>query len=315
MKQKPVIIATEASRYFAEKILTCLGDAEFIDTERKSFGDGEKYYRIMNKERDELLGRDVILVASTHTDDDFAEVMRVGSAAAQYGAHRVIFVMPFFGYASMERASLPGEVVTAKVHATQFSNIPQGDTRNVFFMLDLHTAGLVNYFEGPSLRFELYAENVLTAAIEKLNLTNFMFASADLGRPRWVTHYANYFKTDVAFIRKVRDFEDTKIDAVIGDVKGKTVIIYDDMVRSGNTLIQAADLYLERGAKEVYAVISHLALNNSAVAKKIDESSITKLIATNSHPMSQIKEVKNSKTFQIMDVSPLFCNAIIRLFS
>jgi len=314
MKQKPVIISTEASRYFSKELLKNLSEAEFIDTERKYFGDGEKYYRIMTQQRDELLGRDVILVASTHTDDDFAEVMRVGTAAAQYGAHRLIFVMPFFGYASMERASRPGEVVTAKVHATQLSNIPQGDTRNVFFMLDLHTAGLVNYFEGSSLRFELYAEKIFLEAIKKLNLKSFIFASADLGRPRWVTSYANHFQTDVAFIRKVRQFEDTKIDAVIGEVENKIVIIYDDMIRSGSTLINAANLYLDRGAKEVYAIISHLALNDIGVVKKIESSSISKIITTNSHPMSQIKIVKNSKKFEIMDVSELFCDAIKRLF-
>ena len=97
---------------------------------------------------------------------------------------------------------------------------------------------------------------------------------------------------------------------VIGDVKGKHVIIYDDMTRSASSLIQAAEAYLERGASSVFAVLSHLALNSEAIADLLEKSPIRRIISTNSHPMSQSLKVKTSQKFIIKDVSPLFADAI-----
>lgn len=81
--------------------------------------------------------------------------------------------------------------------------------------------------------------------------------------------FAKVYHTDIAFVRKTRDFTKTEVQNVIGKVKGKHVIIYDDMTRSGGTLIKAADAYMERGALSVTAVISHLALNDEAVVEKL----------------------------------------------
>jgi ribose-phosphate pyrophosphokinase len=205
--------------------------------------------------------------------------------------------------------------VTAKINARQLSQLPCGDVRNCFLMLDLHTAGLIHYFEGECLRFEMYAEEVLTHAVEELRLSNFMFASADLGRPLWVETFAKKFGTSIAFVRKSRDFEETKIHDVIGDVNGKNVIIYDDMIRSGGSLVKAANLYLEKGALAVYAVASHLALNDMDAIVRLNCSSIQKIIATNSHPMSQHDEVVRSlpSKYIIKDVSGLFVDAIRKL--
>jgi ribose-phosphate pyrophosphokinase len=182
-------------------------------------------------------------------------------------------------------------------------------------MLDLHTAGLVHYFEGECLRFELYAESVLTDAVKELGLSNFMFASADLGRPLWVETFAKKFGTSIAFVRKSRDFEETKIHDVIGNVNGKNVIIYDDMIRSGGSLVKAAHLYLEKGAIAVYAVASHLALTGMDAIVQLNCSSIQKVIATNSHPMSQHDSIVDSlpNKYVVKDVSHLFVDAIKKL--
>lgn len=97
---------------------------------------------------------------------------------------------------------------------------------------------------------------------------------------------------------------------MIGDVRGKTVIIYDDMTRSAGTLIQAAKKYLECGAVSVYALLSHLALNNDSIVDKLEESPIVKILATNSHPMSMCEKVQKSSKFVILDVSPVFVRTI-----
>jgi len=90
------------------------------------------------------------------------------------------------GYSTMERAVLPGEVVSAKTNICMMSSIPSTGLGNVFLFLDLHVQGLLHYFEGPCVRVELYAEEVLVNGVKSLGLEKFMFASADLGRPKWV---------------------------------------------------------------------------------------------------------------------------------
>ena len=222
-------------------------------------------------------------------------------------------MIPYFGYSTMERAVLPGEVVTAKINVSMLSSIPNTGDGNVFLMLDLHTAGIIHYFEGPCIRMELYAESALIEGIKRLQLQRgtFMFASADLGRPLWVQTFARYFDTGIAFIRKSRQYETVKIVDVIGDVENKHVIIYDDMTRSASTLINAAEAYMSRGALSCYAVLSHLALNNDTVVDKLLHSPIIKILATNSHQMSQCSAVKsNPDRFLILDISSTFEMAI-----
>lgn len=303
------IISTEQSAYFAKLIAKKLGISELKVAHRK-FKDGESYYRVDIEHRDELMGKDVIVVGSTHTDTDFLELIRVGSAVATSGTRRRIFVVPFYGYSTMERAVLPGEIVTAKENARMLSVIPNHGLGNTFLLLDLHAPEIIHYFEGNDLRFELESMDLLVKEIKKLKLKDPIFASADLGRPLWIESLAKTFNTDIAFISKTRSFEETKVQAVIGDVKGKCVILYDDMVRSGGSLIKAAQAYTDQGAKEIYAVISHLALTEPKIVKDLENSIIKKVITTNSHPMSQIPEVNKSKKIDLVDVSSLFSKAI-----
>ena len=310
----PIILSTDASSYFAQRIAEQLPLSEIVSITRKNFGGGERYLRFnIHDDRMAFLGRDVIIVGSTPSDSDFAEVCRIGSAVAKYGARQLIFVVPFFGYSTMERAVKPGEIVTAKVCARQLSQLPHGDLRNCFLMLDLHTAGLEHYFEGDCMRFQLYGESVLIESIEDLRLSDFMFGSADLGRPIWVETFAKRFDTPLAFVRKSRSFETTQVENVIGEVAGKTVIIYDDMIRSAKTLIHAANAYMENGAAEIYAVASHLALDDEAAIDRLEDSVIRLVIGTNSHPMSQHHKVANSSKFVVEDVSRLFVDAIQRI--
>lgn len=314
---EPMIFSTDASKYFAELIAKHMRVAGPFKIERKIFGGGEKYYRIGINDRSELMGRDVVFVASTHTDDDLLELYRVGCAFAGYGAKRVIYAIPFLGYSTMERAVKSGEVVTAKTIARQLSVIPSGDMRNVFLMLDLHTSGFVHYFEGNCLRFELYAEKIFIEAMNKLHWCddpkNTVFASADLGRPEWVKTFARKFGTSMAMVDKDRFGENTKVAEVIGNVKDKRVIIYDDMLRSGGSLINAAEAYLNHGALSVNAAISHPALNNTEVIHKLAERFPGRILTTNSHPMSQNLGISPANQFIITDVSGVFAKAIKKI--
>ena len=313
---EPLIFSTQNSRYFAKLIAEKLGFSELSKIERKTFGGGEKYCRIGIKGRADLMGRDVVFVASTHTDDDFLELCRIGCALAGYGVRRAVYIIPFLGYSTMERAVKPGEVVTAKTITRSLSGIPSGDKRNVFLMMDLHISGLVHYFEGDCLRFELYAEDVLIEMMDKLSWCNdprkIIFASADLGRPMWVRSFAEKFGTGIAMVNKKRNGGRTEITEVIGYVKGKNVIIYDDMVRSGGSLVNAANAYLKHGALSVNAVISHFAVNDRATIVKLSRTFPGMMITTNSHPMSKFVGSQFDRIF-IADVSEVFAEAIKRI--
>ncbi len=304
-----LIYSTKSSKYFSELIAKGL-EVETSEIIRDKFGDGELYHRININDRSELFSKTAIMVSSTHSDKDFDELEKIGVTLAGLGTKRRIFVIPFFGYSTMERAILPGEIVSAKVNARRLSGIPNSDRGNIFLMLDLHVSGIAHYFEGDCLRYELYGENILSKAINELKLEQFVFGTADLGRAKRVETFAGKFKTDIVFARKSREFEKTKVLDIIGDVVGKNVIIYDDMTRSGGTLINAAKAYLERGANKIYAVLSHLALNNADIIKRLEDSPIEKIISTNSHPMSEHPSVKDSKKIIIKDISQEFVSII-----
>ncbi|KAL0227497.1 hypothetical protein RCL1_003641 [Eukaryota sp. TZLM3-RCL] len=313
--QSPLLFYASGFKYFAEGLASLLG-LEAIPIINKKFSNGEDYYRIPLENNLDLVGRDVLLVCTTATDADLLFVIRVGCQLATLGTRRRVFVCPFFGYSTMERASLPGEVVTTKVNCRLLSTIPCLGLGNVFLFLDLHVQ-TIQYFVEDCIAIELYAESVLRSAIEEMNLPNssVIFGSSDLGRPKWLQSYARYFNTSMAFINKMRSFESVKVLHVIGDVAGRVVIIYDDMVRSGGTLIAACEAYLEAGATKVYAVVSHLALSTPEVATLIEESKLELVISTDSHPMSQLELVQKSKKFRIVSCASVFCSAVERLMN
>jgi len=305
------------SKYFAELLIEKLEADEYpvvwLDIERKHFGDGERYMRVGVDHWTDLMGKDVIFVGSTGTDEELMEMYQVGCALAGYGTKRRLFIIPFMGYSTMERAVLPGEVVTAKCNLRLLSNIPTVGP-NTFLFLDLHVSGLLHYFENSSIRAELYAEEVLISNFKELGIQgDFVFASADMGRPKWVQTFADHFGVEMAFIRKTRSKDVTKVQQVIGDVAGKAVVIYDDMTRSSGTLIKAAHAYLERGATSVFAVLSHFAIPGPEVMRKIEASPITRILVTNSHPSTQLPEVQKSDKVVVVDASGVFTSAVQKL--
>ncbi|MBI5732413.1 ribose-phosphate pyrophosphokinase [Candidatus Jorgensenbacteria bacterium] len=310
--ENTLIFSTAASLYFAKLLARHLGIGT-REIETTVFGGGEIYYRLGLTDFTELFGRNVIFVGSTHSDLEIEELYRVGCSLAMYGAQRRIFVVPFFGYSTMERAKLPGEVVTAKIIARKFSSIPNTGFGNVFLFMDLHTPGLVHYFEGDCMRSELYAEPVLVRSIKEHCVNPKVFGSADLGRPAWVRRFAKHFGARLVFIDKEREGEKVRPTAVIGNVRGSTVFIYDDMLRSGDTLIQGAEAYLTHGAERTLGVVSHAAFNDEKAIAYIEESPIEKIITTNTHPMSQHPRIGSSDKFIVSDVSPIYAATIAKI--
>ncbi len=219
--------------------------------------------------------------------------------------------MPYFGYSTMERAVRPGEVVTAKILARQLSNIPRASRGNVFLLMDLHAAGIVHYFENDAIALELYAESKLIPAIERLGLSNLVLASTDMGRAKWVEKFANRLNAPVALIHKRRlSGSETRVAAVVGDVAGRDVVIYDDMIRSGSSLCQAADAYFQAGAASVHAVTSHLVIPGDAISR-LEASPLGHIVGTDTHPNHKL--LQGRPRFEVVSVADLFADVVAKL--
>lgn len=285
---EPLLFSIQSYQYLQEKLLR-LGGFRRGEVEVKIFLDGERYQRILT----EVEGENVILLGGTPTDTDTLELYDLASAIGKYGAKNLTIVIPYFGYSTMERAVKKGEVVTAKTRAKLLSSIPKTGSRITFVLMDLHTEGLPHYFEGDVQSVHLYCKEVIMQACEEIAGKNFILACTDAGRAKWVESLANDMGVNAAFVFKRRvSGEETLVTGISADVAGKVVIIYDDMIRTGGSLINAARSYKEAGASKIYAITTHGLFNNNALQRLQASNLFEKIYCTDTHPNSQ-KEVKN----------------------
>jgi ribose-phosphate pyrophosphokinase len=282
MKLKhPLFFSTQSYTYMLDDI-SRQGSFSAGIIERKLFPDGENYLRI----REDVEDRDIILIGGTISDNDTLEIYDLACAMVKYGAKTLTLVMPYYGYSTMERAVKTGEVVTAKTRARLFSGIPQACGGNRVILLDLHAEGIPHYFEGPIQTVHLYAKSLITEAILQLaGNSPFVLASTDAGRAKWVESLANDVGVKPSFVFKRRiSGEETQVAAVSAYVEKQHVIIYDDMIRTGSSLKNAAMAYLDAGAVKVSAITTH-GIFPAAALKNLQESGLfQKIICTDSHP-------------------------------
>ncbi len=307
-----ILVSATTSLPFARRLADRL-NLSVHEVERRAFPDGEHYLRFPIDDRLDLLDRHVVLVAATESGASIDEAYRLGCAAAKHGARSLILVIPYFGYSTMERAVRPGEVVTAKTIARQLSAIPRAARGNWVLMMDLHSTGIVHYFEGDTVALELYAEPKIVGAIERLGLQRLCLASTDMGRAKWVEAFANRLHAPVALIHKKRvSGSETRINAVVGDVAGKDVVIYDDMIRTGGSLVQAAEAYVKAGANSVHALATHLVLPPGTV-ERLEAAPLARVIGTDTHPNHRL--VEGRPRFEVVSVADLFADVVGKLVS
>ncbi|NOY93938.1 MAG: ribose-phosphate pyrophosphokinase [Deltaproteobacteria bacterium] len=261
------------------------GDFEGGVVEARLFPDGERYRRIESVAD----GRDVILLGGTIDDQSTLELFDLACALVHRGAHTLTLVIPFFGYQTMERAVRPGEVVVAKTRARLLSSIPLAGSGNRAVLLDLHSEGITHYFSDPIRPVHLYAQPVVLELIRELaaetDADSFVLGATDAGRAKWVEHLANQLGVDAAFVFKRRlDGERTEVTAMSADVRGREVVLYDDMIRTGGSLLGAARAYLDAGASGVSAVCTHGVFPGEALAKLRASGLLRAIAATDSHP-------------------------------
>jgi ribose-phosphate pyrophosphokinase len=274
-----LLFSTQKYQYLAEKI-GAMGGLEMGKVEVQYFPDGERYQRLLT----EVAGRDVVLLGGTISDNDTLEYYDLACAIEKQGASSLIMLIPYFGYSTMERAVKRGEVVTAKTRARLLSAIPNTGNGNHVFLLDLHTEGLPHYFEGDIQPTHIYAKELVIEACREFGGKDFTLACTDAGRAKWVESLANDMNVQAAFVFKKRlSGDSTSITGINADVAGKKVVIYDDMIRTGGSLLKAAEAYKNAGATKIYAVATHGIFPNNAIDKLKNSGLFEKIACTDSH--------------------------------
>ena len=280
---KKILFHTQAYTYLADKLLA-EGNFKEGKVELSHFADGERYQRILTNVED----RKVIVLGGTIDDSSTLELYDLCSTLVKLGASSLSIVIPYFGYSTMERAVKEGEVVTAKTRARLLSSIPRSTKGNTVYLFDLHTEGLPHYFEGHLRAVHVYCKDIIMKAVRDFGGKNCILASTDAGRAKWVESLANDLGLQAAFALKRRlNGTDTEITAINADVEDKTVIIYDDMIRSGSSLINAAKAYKKAGAKEIFVITTHGIFVEGSVQKLKKSGVIEKIICTDTHANTQ----------------------------
>jgi ribose-phosphate pyrophosphokinase len=276
----PVIFSIQRYDYLRDAIAQAAGYERGIVT-RKEFPDGEHYSRIDTDPAD----RDVFLIAGTIDDAATLELYDLACGLVTAGAYRLSIVMPFFGYSTMERSIRPGEIVTAKTRARLLSSIPMASRGTQVFLLDLHVASIAYYFEGGIRPIHIYGKSLVTAAARRLGGDSFVLACTDAGRAKWVESLSNDLGVPAAFVYKRRlDGEQTEVTGVSAQVGGKRVVIYDDMIRTGGSLINAAKAYRDAGATNIDAIATHGLFPGDSLAKLRATGLFGRIVVTDSHP-------------------------------
>jgi ribose-phosphate pyrophosphokinase len=282
--KQPLVFGTEGYDYLARKICDIDG-FQAGRQERVIFPDGERYMRIL----DNVDYRDVVLVGGTISDTDTLEIFDLACALVKYGAQSLAMVIPYFGYSTMERAVKDGEVVTAKNRARLLSAVPLAKFGNRVVFLDLHADGLPEYFEGEVTTAHLHARSFVRKAAAQLSDGDFVLGCTDAGRAKWVQTLAQDLGVSASFVMKRRvDGGTTELIAVSAHVQDRDVIIYDDMIRTGGSLLTAAKAYLDAGARSTSAIATHGVLPGDSLQELANSGLFTKIICTDSHPRARL---------------------------
>jgi ribose-phosphate pyrophosphokinase len=304
---KKLLFTIASYAYLAPRFLAT-DDFEEGVIERKMFPDGERYLRIAT----DPWARDVVLLGGTPTDLDWLELYDLGCAISRAGARSLSIVMPYFGYSTMERATRPGEVVTARTRARLISAIPTCEAGSRIFLFDLHTDGIEFYFGDGHVTHHLYGAPIITSAIRKIMGDRpFVLGATDAGRAKWVQSLARDLDVEPAFVYKKRDpvTGSIALTGINADVRGHEVVLYDDMIRTGSSLLQAGRAYQAAGATKVHAIASHLVLPGASLDKLLDAGVFETVSGTDSHPGSQALAARGQ---HIVSVTDLMVSAVAR---
>ena len=284
------------SRYVAQRIAKQLG-VELGRINISHFADGE--FEVCYEEP--VRGAEVYLVQSTfNASENLMELLLMIDAAKRASAQTVIAVIPYFGWARQDRKDKPRVSIAAKL----VTNLLTAAGIDRLITMDLHADQIQGFFDIPV--DHLYASTMFVPDIASLNLKDMVIASPDVGGAKRANSYAKYFNAPLVLCHKHRQQANVvESMTIIGDVKGKDVILIDDMVDTAGTICKAASLMKDNGANSVRAYISHAVMSDPA-SERVMASGLDELVISDSIPF----DTKKCPKVRILSLDKMFAHAI-----
>ena len=303
-EHKIKIFACRASKEFATKVAKAmnleLGAADIL-----TFSDGE-FQPCLNES---VRGATVFIIQSTFPPcENLFELLQMIDAAKRASAHKVIAVMPYYGWARQDRKDKPRVSIGAKLVA----NMLDAAGCDRVMTCDLHADQIQGFFDFPV--DHIYASAVFLPYIKAKNIENLAIAAPDMGGAKRANAYARYLECPVIICHKSREKANVvgSITA-IGDVKGKNVIIVDDMIDTAGTLAKAANVLKEMGALSVRACATHPVLSGPAY-DRIAESSLEEVIVSDTIPLST-DPAKDKSKITVLTMTDIFASIIDKVYN
>ncbi len=302
--EKLKIFSGTANPALADEICRFLG-IERGQAQVTRFSDGEAYVQLLENVR----GKDVFVLQPTCTlgatrtvDMHLMELLLMIDALKRASARRITPVVPYFGYARQDRKDKPRSPISAKLVADLLTTA--GADRAL--IVDLHAPQLQGFFNIPV--DHLFASPVLVDYFRRLELPDLTVVSPDAGGVERARFFAKKMDSALAIVDKRRvDMDVTEVMHVIGDVKGRTCLILDDIIDTAGTLVKTAAALLENGATRVYACATHPVLSGAAV-ERLSKSVIEQVVVTNTIPLNE--EAQREPKIRVLSIAGLIARAI-----
>ena len=297
------ILTGNSNKKLSEKISKYLKN-KLVNSSIRKFSDGEIYIEI----NENIRGNSIFIIQgiSSPANDNLMELLLCIDALKRSSAKNITAVIPYFGYARQDRKVVPRTSISAKL----VSNLITKAGADRIVTVDLHAGQIQGFFDIPV--DNLFATPIFSRHIKrKIKTKNLICVAPDVGGVERARALGRKLDIGLAIIDKRRPAPGkSQVMNVIGNVKGKTCIIVDDIIDSGGTIVNAADALLKRGAKEVHVYITHGVLSGEAV-EKIKKSRIKNLVVTDTIDNSD--KVKKSRNIEILSISNLLAEAMKRI--
>jgi len=296
------VLCGNANPALAKDICQCL-NIPLTEVLVGRFSEGE--IRVQIKEN--IRGKDVFIIQPTcpPTNENLMELLIMIDAARRASAKRITAVIPYYGYARQDRKDQPRVPITAKLVA----NLIAAAGTNRVLCMDLHANQIQGFFDLPV--DHLYAINVLCDYFKNKKLKNLVVVSPDVGGLKMARAYAKRLGAGLAIVDKRRASpEKTEVMHVLGNVKGKNAIMVDDIIATGGSMIEAAEVLRKKGVKSLYAAVSHGILSGPALDRIRACSVLKEVVITDSIPLKNPE--KNPKV-KVLSVAQLLADAVGRI--
>ena len=297
------LLSGNSNKPLSKKIAKFL-KSKLVNSSIRNFSDGEIYVEI----NENIRGNSIFLIQSISSpaNDNLMELLLCIDALKRSSAKNITAVIPYFGYARQDRKVAPRTSISAKL----VSNLITKAGADRVVTVDLHAGQIQGFFDIPV--DNLFSTPIFARHIKKkVKSKNLICVAPDVGGTERARSLGKILNVGLAIVDKRRPKPgQSQVMNIIGDVKGKTCILVDDIIDSGGTIVNAAKALKDRGAKEVYVYITHGVLSGEAV-KKIKNSVIRNLVITDT--IDNTSRVKGTKNIEVLSISSLMGEAIKRI--